>query len=155
MKFTSQEEYGLRCLLAIARNTGGFATIGGIAEIESLSPAYVAKLMRILRQGGLVDSTRGQNGGYRLTRTPEAIDMADVMAALGGRLYSQDFCANHTGTARACVHTGDCSSRSLWTVLDDMVARALRRTTLRDLLCTEPAAARRHGELSMPATHAV
>jgi Rrf2 family protein len=150
MKFTAQEEYGLRCLLAIARNSAGFATIGEIAESESLSSAYVAKLMRILRQGGLVDSTRGQNGGYALARAPEKIDMAEVVAALGGRLYSQDFCANHAGTAVTCVHGGDCSIRSLWTVLDHMVDRALRRMTLRDLLCSEPVAAHRV-ELAFPA----
>ena len=69
MKLTSQEEYGLRCLLRIAREgEGGSLTIPKISEKEGISNFYVAKLMRILRRGGLVKSVRGQAGGYAMAR---------------------------------------------------------------------------------------
>ena len=69
MKLTSQEEYGLRCLLRIARQgEGGALTIPEISEAEGISSYYVAKLMRILRRGGFVTSARGQAGGYTLSR---------------------------------------------------------------------------------------
>src|ERR1051326_7981820 len=97
MKFTAQEEYGLRCLLQIAREPSGFGTIGEIAEREGLSAAYVAKLLMVMRKGGLVASTRGQKGGYRLARPADEITMDAVLEVLGGRLLSADFCARHTG----------------------------------------------------------
>ena len=139
MRFSAQEEYGLRCLLQMAREPVGSVTIPEIAEREALTPAYVGKLMRVLRQAGLVKSTRGQKGGYRLACPPEEINVGMVLAALGGRLYSNDFCGRHAGTGRICVHDVDCSIRSLWMAVDSVVQRALSRTMLADLLRSEPA----------------
>ena len=137
MKFTAQEEYGLRCLLEIARHPQGSMTIPEIAAREGLTVPNAAKLMRILRQANLVTSSRGQNGGYQLARPPDQLSMGMVLNALGGRLYSGDFCRDHTGTESVCVHDVDCSIRSLWLALDAAVERALSSMTLRDLLCTE------------------
>ena len=74
MKLTSQEEYGLRCLLRIAREgDGGNLTIPEISEAEGISAHYVAKLMGILRREGMVKSARGQTGGYTLSRPAHQI----------------------------------------------------------------------------------
>lgn len=137
MRISAQEEYGLRCLLQIARAPLGFATIHEIASRESLTAAYVAKLMRILRRGGLVASIRGQKGGYRLARLAEEIDVATVVQVLGGPLYSEDFCGRHAGDDATCVHNGDCSVRSLWSGLERLIQGALAQTKLRDLVCSE------------------
>src|ERR1041385_3735212 len=134
MKFTAQEEYGLRCLLAIAQSPGACATIPDVAERESLSEAYVAKLLRVLRQGGLLESTRGQKGGYRLAHPAAEISLATALTALRARLCPRDSSPNHAATAAVSVHAGDCSIRSLWSVLDDMVQRALLDTRLSALL---------------------
>ena len=83
MKFTAQEEYGLRCLLQIGRQgRGGSLTIPEVAAAEGLSIPYVAKLVRVLRQGGFLTSTRGQSGGYALSRLPEQLVAGEVLAAL-------------------------------------------------------------------------
>jgi Rrf2 family protein len=95
--------------------------------------------MRVLRKAGLVMSTRGQKGGYRLACPPGQMDLGMVLAALGGRLYSNDFCGRYVGKERVCVHSGDCSIRPLWIALDSVVQRALSRTMLTDLLRSEPA----------------
>ena len=141
MKFTAQEEYGLRCLLQVARDETASMTIPEIADREGLTPAYVAKLMHLLREAGVVDSTRGQKGGYRLAREARQIDVAAVLAVLGGRLYSGEYCGRYPGTEGECVHTVSCSIRSLWMGLDAVVQTALRKTTLADLLCAEMEAA--------------
>ncbi len=63
MKITAQEEYGLRCLLRLARAGEGQAlTIPEIAEAEKLSVPYVAKLMSVLRQVGLIDQCARPDG---------------------------------------------------------------------------------------------
>ena len=64
MKLSSQEEYGLRCLLQIARaGEGASRTIAEVSEREGISAPNVAKIMRLLRRAELVRSTRGKAGG--------------------------------------------------------------------------------------------
>ena len=138
MKFSAQEEYGLRCLLQIGRQAEkGSLTIPEISSAEGLSAPYVAKLMRVLRQGGFVQSTRGQVGGYVLSRPSEQIVIGEVLALLGGRFYEPDFCERYPGSEEICTHTGDCSVRSLWSAVQGVVDRVLSKTTLQDLLGNE------------------
>ena len=138
MKFTAQEEYGLRCLLQIGRQgKGGSLTIPEVASAEGISVPYVAKLVRILRQGGFLTSTRGQSGGYTLARLPEQIVVGDVLAALGGRLFESEYCEQYPGSLASCTHTVDCSIRSLWRAVQTGVDKVLSRTTLLDLLGSE------------------
>ena len=71
MKLSSQEEYGLRCLLQLARHGDEASlTIAEMSQREGISSPNVAKIMRILRRAGLVASTRGKAGGYTLARPP-------------------------------------------------------------------------------------
>jgi Rrf2 family iron-sulfur cluster assembly transcriptional regulator len=137
MKFTAQEEYGLRCLLQIGRHAGGGLTIPEIAVAEGLSTPYVAKLMRVLRRGGFVKSTRGQTGGYTLARPTEQIVVGEVLSLLGGRFFETEFCERYPGSVQICTHTVDCSIRSLWHAVQDVVDQVLGKTTLRDLLVNE------------------
>ena len=137
MKLSAQEEYGLRCLIQIGRNeleVGGDLTIAEISQAEGLSIPNVAKLMRILRLGGFVDSARGQAGGYRLSRPADQIVVGDVLAVLGGRLFGPNFCDEHTGVAKLCTHSVDCSVRSLWNAVQFVIDQMLGRISLKDLL---------------------
>jgi Rrf2 family protein len=138
MKLSSQEEYGLRCLLRIARQgDGGSLTIPEISEAEGISPHYVAKLMGILRREGIVKSARGQTGGYTLSRPAHQIPVGEALAALGGRLFEPDFCTEHAGVEKMCTNTVDCSIRSLWRMVQFVVDRVLSKTTLKDLIHNE------------------
>ena len=144
MRLTSQDDYGLRCLSHLAQaGPTGSVTIAEIAEHESLSTAHVAKLMRQLRQAGLVTSIRGQKGGYRLTRQPEEVLLSDVFDALGERLYSPCVCERYSGQRRECVHAADCAIRAVWSGLDRLILAFLSFRTLSDLDCTERAMTRR------------
>ena len=138
MKLSAQEEYGLRCLLRVASaSEGGSVTIPAIAEAEALSIAYVGKLMSVLRQSQFVQSVRGQAGGYVLSRPPEKIAVAEVLASLGGRLFEPGFCDEFVGLERICTHSIDCSIRSLWRSVQHAVDLVLTGVTLKDLLRKE------------------
>ncbi len=138
MKLSAQEEYGLRCLLHLGRQSSDSSlTIPEISRAEGISEAYVAKLMRLLRQSGLVTSARGQSGGYTLARRPAAINVSEALAALGGRLYDPEFCERHAGEEQLCTHSIDCSIRSLWKSVQTTVDELLIRVTLQDLLGSE------------------
>jgi len=138
MKLSSQEEYGLRCLLRLGRGPEGSSlTIAQLSCQEGISAANVAKMMRLLRRAKLVTSTRGKDGGYALARPAEQIRVSDVLGALGGRLFDAAFCDTHSGTTGLCAHMGDCSIRSVWRMLQDAVDGVLGRMTLKDLLRNE------------------
>src|SRR5262245_18829470 len=100
MKITAQEEYGLRCLLRLAQaGEGQSLTIPEIATKEGLSPPYVAKLLAVLRQAGLIESVRGRAGGYRLARVAASINLGAVLLVLGEPLFEEpSFCLEHAGT---------------------------------------------------------
>jgi len=135
MKFSSIEEYGLRCLLRIARANGskGF-TIPQISGAEGITEANVGKILRILRLGGFLESSRGQAGGYNLSKPAEQIYIKDVLNSLGGRLYDEEFCSVHTGAQQTCSNSVDCSLKSLWQMIQNAVDGALGKLTLKDLI---------------------
>ncbi|MDX2153765.1 MAG: Rrf2 family transcriptional regulator [Bryobacteraceae bacterium] len=138
MKLSAQEEYGLRCLLHMARcGDGESRSIPEISRAEGLSIPNVAKLMRLLRLGGMVQSVRGQAGGYTLARPADQITVSQVLNLLGGNFFSSHFCERHAGLEKECTHSTDCSLRQLWGTMQHLLDGVLSKTTLKDLLLTE------------------
>jgi len=135
MKFSAQEEYGIRCLLRIAKaTTTNGLTIPEISQLEGLTPANVGKILRILRIGGFIESARGQTGGYKLAHAPKDIIIGDVLSALGGKLYEDGFCSLHAGVESICNNSIDCSIRSLWSTIQNLLDGVLSKLTLNDLI---------------------
>jgi Rrf2 family protein len=138
VKLSSQEEYGLRCLLQLARaGEGASLTIADMSEREGISSPNVAKIMRLLRRSGLVRSTRGKSGGYTLARPPAEVRASDVLAALGGRLFDTEFCDRHAGIESHCLHTRDCSIRPVLRGLQQAIDLVLGELTLASLVGSE------------------
>ena len=138
MKFSTQEEYGLRCLLRIgmSKSPNGL-TIPEISQMEGLSTANVGKILRALRLSGFIESTRGQTGGYKLARSTSEINLSEVLSVLGGRLFEDGFCNIHSGTEMICTHSIDCSIRSIWRTIQTLLDSVLEKITLKDLIGTE------------------
>jgi Rrf2 family transcriptional regulator, iron-sulfur cluster assembly transcription factor len=138
MRFTANEEYGIRCLLRLGRRgSEGSLTIPEISRAEGISTPYAAKIMRLLRRGGFVKSTRGKTGGYTLARPADHILVGDVLSLLGGRLFDPDFCDRHAGVGDVCTNSVDCSIRSLWRAVQLVIDHVLSSITLGDLLRSE------------------
>jgi len=138
------EEYGLRALLCLARLTesgqtepdavsANSMTIPEIAEFEGISVPYASKIMRKLRQGGLVEAARGRTGGYKLTLTPTKITLRQALEALGGPLMSADYCDRYPGALDECVHSSDCSLRGAFGGFTGYLKQILEMTTLADM----------------------
>jgi Rrf2 family iron-sulfur cluster assembly transcriptional regulator len=138
MKITSQEEYGLRILLRIAkcREKEGM-TIQSLAAAEGLSLPYVAKLTRMLRIEGYINSTPGNKGGYLLARPSDQININQVLKILGGSLFEKSFCNDYSGILKFCTNSVDCSIRSLWQMIQINIDQLLDKITLKDLIGTE------------------
>ncbi len=139
MKFSTQEEYGLRCLLRVAREAGEKGlTIPEISKAEGITTHNTAKILRALRLGGFLASSRGQIGGYTLSRPADEILVKDVLDSLGGKLFDDEFCSDHSGSASACTHSSiDCSIRSLWQTLQSAVDGVLKDFTIKDLISSD------------------
>lgn len=143
MKITAQEEYGLRCILQLAReqtaSSDGNLELGAIfvrdiAEREGLSVAYVEKILWTLSHSGIVESVRGPKGGYRLTRPCGEISLGEVMRALGGIPSEEEICAQFTGNQDICVHHDDCGLKPVWTSITDFVNTVFDRVPISTLL---------------------
>jgi Rrf2 family protein len=138
MKLSAQEEYGLRCLLQLARaqTTNEILTLSQIAGQEGISSANAGKLMWILTKAGLVQSTRGTKGGYVLAKPANEIHLNQVIRVLEGE-PAESHCKSYAGVLDACIHTGDCGIRPVIVELHQIVDNALAEITLSQLLGTE------------------
>ena len=138
MKISAQEEYGLRILLRIAtcKKTDGMS-IPAIGQIEGITTHQAAKICRILRIAGYINSTRGHVGGYLLAKPTNEIILKDVLHSLGGSLFNKSFCDNYSGIVDLCTSSVDCSIRSLWAILQESIDGVLEKMTLQDLIGSE------------------
>ena len=88
MLFSTKAEYGVRLMVELGR-VGPDSTpisLSTVAEAERLPLSYLEHLVAKLRKAGLVDSTRGAHGGYRLAMPAEEITMDSVVEALEGQI---------------------------------------------------------------------
>ncbi|MCU0242577.1 MAG: Rrf2 family transcriptional regulator [Vicinamibacteria bacterium] len=135
MRLTTLEEYGLRCLLQLAREGDHQSlTINALAKREGITIPNVAKIMRLLRRGQLVKSARGQTGGYFLARPAKEIYISEVLSTLGTPLFDVSFCERHAGVALRCAHAGHCSIQPLLRQIQSAVDRVMGRLTLHQLV---------------------
>ena len=138
MKISAQDEYCLRILLQIAKAIPDEGlNLSQISELENISQAYAAKLTRQLRIAGFIQSIRGHKGGYILAMPANEIRINQVLKSMGGAIYDEKFCGQHTGTLSLCTNSVDCSLRSLWTILQINMDRLLDQVTIQDLMKSE------------------
>src|SRR5690606_27030602 len=138
MKITAQEEYGLRILIRIAKaGNGEGLSIQALSNLEGLSPAYVAKLTRILRKAGYINSNPGNIGGYMLAKPAAEININHVLKTMGGALFHDEFCGSYPGALKLCTNSLDCTVRSLWQLIQLSVDNLLQNISLADLSGTE------------------
>jgi Rrf2 family transcriptional regulator, cysteine metabolism repressor len=141
-RVTRAEEQGVRLTMRLA-TTMEQMTLGELSEAESLPEPTVAKLLGMLRRGGVVEAVRGRNGGYILGGTPDNISTAMVLAAITGNPAFGYPCQKpNPNEETACPRTGDCGLRPVWQHLESRVLDILQETTIADLLKKESNAAR-------------
>lgn len=138
MFFTARAEYGVRLMIVLARDAAERPMSLTVAsETERLPLSYLEQVVPRLKEAGLVRSTRGAHGGYRLTRPAAEITMDEVVQALEGPLTPMD-CFDDEGVRRVlCSHepgeAHTCATKLLWTRVQGGMLRALQHTTLDEL----------------------
>ena len=138
MKISALEEYGLRCLVQVAKSEDkGPLSIPEIARREGITVDYTTKLLTILRRGGFLKSVRGTQGGYLLARKPEEITLAQVMRHLAGPIFETATCDHFPGSETQCVHMADCGVRSVWVGVTKHLFDVMDKLTLATIVKNE------------------
>ncbi len=90
LKLSLKVEYALRVLAQLGRYHGSpkLAHIEDLAEAEEVPSNYLVQILNELRNGGVINSRRGKQGGYALAKEPEAISLFDVMMVIDPGLFS-------------------------------------------------------------------
>jgi Rrf2 family iron-sulfur cluster assembly transcriptional regulator len=114
--------------LAEAYRDGGRVTVKDVASSMMLSEAYLEEVAASLKASGLIQGRTGPKGGYELTRKPGEITAEQIVTALEGPVT---FVECQTGAACPVQHA--CSSKSLWSSLQEKIVRSLRETTLAEI----------------------
>lgn len=141
-RVTRAEEQGVRLTMRLA-SVGEQMTLGELAEAESLPEPTVAKLLGMLRRGGVVEAVRGRNGGYILNGRANQISIALILEAITGQpAYGYPCQKSNPNEDTVCPRTGDCGLRPVWQHLESRVLEVLQETTIADLLKKESNAAR-------------
>lgn len=132
MKLSTKGRYGLRALIDLAVSSQEEAvSISSIATRQNISEAYLEQLMAKLKKAGLVKSSRGAQGGYKLARPAAEISVGDVLRALEGSLDAVE-CA---GLSEGGCQGGDvCVSKYVWQKINDSIARTVDEIKLDTLM---------------------
>ncbi len=132
MKLSTKSRYGLRALIDLALHSGSEAvSISSIAARQEISEAYLEQLMAKMKKAGLVTSSRGALGGYRLGREAEAISVGDVLRALEGNLEA----VQCPGLSKSGCQTGElCVAKYVWKKVNESITRTVDEITLDSLV---------------------
>ncbi|NBV98318.1 MAG: Rrf2 family transcriptional regulator [Proteobacteria bacterium] len=141
MKISANEEYGLRIILRVAlletASPLKLVSLSQIAEAEGITPEYAASIITLLRNGELIESVRGKNGGYKLAKDPKDITLYNVVSALSEKIFPSSFCDSHAGVLERCMHSSSCSIRPVWHYITSLLDQLFSRITLAELMQTE------------------
>ena len=135
MNVTSKGRYALRVMLDLAQHPeDGFISLKTVAERQDISMKYLEMIVSGLKKAELVESSRGKEGGYRLSRSPSEYSVGEILRSLEDNLAPV-----------ACIKDGNihceqasaCMTVPMWKELDDITNAYLGSITLEDLLTGE------------------
>ena len=129
---STRGRYALRMMLDLAQNQGdGYVALKDIAARQDISKKYLEQIIPLLNRAGLLQTTRGVQGGYRLTKRPEEYTVLDILAVTETGLAAV---ACLEQDAPACPRCAECLTLPVWQGLDKVVREYLGGITLQDVL---------------------
>ena len=129
---STRGRYALRMMLDLAANQAdGYVALKDVAARQGISKKYLEQIIPVLNRAGLLQTTRGVQGGYRLTRRPEEYTVLDILSATETGLAAV---ACLEQDANPCARCCDCLTLPVWQGLDKVVKDYLGGITLQDVL---------------------
>ena len=130
MRVTTHSDYALRVLIYVALAGDHPARVREIAEAYDISRNHLVKVVGRLAEIGVLETTRGRNGGIRLARPPEAIVLGEVMR----ELEDTTGLVECFGAGGACIITPACGARRMFREAQEAFFAVFDKYTLKDLL---------------------
>ena len=127
MKISSSGEYAIRILVDIA-SCDGYVSLNDVAKREGISLKYSEKIVAKLLKGNVIESLRGQGGGYKLAKAPSQTTIKQVLQ-ITGDITPVTPCLDSD-----CPHKDSCKSISVWEKLDGLINDYLEKVTIEDLI---------------------
>ncbi len=135
LRMSKLADYGTVVMALMARAPQALHSAAGLAERLSIGAPTVSKILKMLAREGLVVSTRGAQGGYRLPRSPSAISVAEIIRAMEGPIGMTE-CSTTPGL---CCQESQCTVRANWVHVNRIVLGVLDGITLEQLNRPVPA----------------
>lgn len=136
VKLSTKCRYGARAISEIALGwPDNQVKKRHISKSQAIPASYLENILLELKVAGLVEATRGANGGYRLTRPPEEISVLDILQAFGDYFDPVD-CVSDPAI---CPRSPKCASRKVWVKLHEAQEEALSAISVKDLVEEEAA----------------
>lgn len=131
MRLSTRSRYGTRLMFELALNYNkGNVFLKDVAKEEEISEKYLSHLVIPLKANGLISSSRGAHGGYRLAKSPAHITIKDIVQTLEGNLSPVECIKNPS----VCRRVSGCVTRNIWEILDEKISDTLSSITLEDLI---------------------
>lgn len=144
-------EHAIRAVLFLAQQHGEPVSADRVAGALGAPPNYLGKTLNTLARRGLLASSRGPAGGFRLLAEPGEISLEDVVAAVSEGPRQSAVCLLGNGPCRAA---SPCAAHARWSAVREELRAPLRRTTIADLL--DPSfTGNSHAEPVSPAIHQI
>ena len=130
MRLSTKTRYGVRLMMELGlHRQNGFAQLNDIARKQGISEKYSEQIISSLKSAGLVQSQRGAQGGYQLTRPASQVTLREIVETLEGSLNLLD-CLEGPG----CPKSGRCGPQKVWQKVTDAIGQVLEKTTLEDVV---------------------
>lgn len=132
MKISTKGRYALRMLLDLAEHQNcGFIALKDIAERQNISKKYLEQIIPIINKSDILKTTRGSQGGYQLSKTPDKYTVGDILRLTEGSL-SPISCVEKEPAE--CERSGDCAMLPVWQGLYKVINEYLDGITLQNIL---------------------
>ncbi len=129
MKLSTRTRYGLRLMLELALNyRQGPTHLKMVSQKENISEKYLGQIVIPLKSSGLIESIRGAQGGYELTREPETVSVAEIVEVLEGNIHPVDI-----SDSVDCNQGNICVTNEIWKKLNGVIEDTLRGISLEDM----------------------
>ena len=135
MKLTTKGRYGLRAVIDLAIYAKCEpVSLSDVAERQNISISYLEQLVAKLKKAGIVQSTRGAQGGYALAKEPEEISVGEILRALEGSLSPVDCSAVDGEGETECSASSFCVTKYVWKRISDSINDTVNNMFLSELL---------------------
>jgi FeS assembly SUF system regulator len=131
IKLSKMTDYAVIILAEMAKAENRLQTASSLSEKTGLPEPTVAKVLKLLARGLLIESSRGINGGYKLSKMPADINMAAVITALEGPVQLTS-CVE--GKEECCSHSTSCSMKGKWNPVNIAMQKALEDVSLAQMM---------------------